>query len=97
MVMTIGFCNAPAMFEQLMESVLRGLTYSTCLVHLDDMVIGHFLQEQLDNLRKVFQRLREAHLKMNPEKYQLFQKEVLYLDKFYLWREWLWTWRSWRQ
>jgi hypothetical protein len=27
----------------------------------------------------VFQRLREAHLKLNPEKCQLFQKEVRYL------------------
>ena len=76
-VMPFGLCNAPASFERLMESVLRGLTYKACLVYLDDViVIGCMLQEQLDNLRKVFQRLREAHLKLNPEKCQLFWKEV---------------------
>ena len=79
-VMPFGLCNAPATFERLMESVLRGLTYEACLVYLDDVVvISRTFQEQLDNLRKVFQRLREAHLKLNPEKCHLFQKEVRYL------------------
>ena len=63
-----------------MESVLRGLTYEACLVYLDDVIVnGRTFQEQLYNLRKVFQRLREAHLKLNPEKRQLFRKEVRYL------------------
>jgi hypothetical protein len=64
-----------------MESVLRGLTYEACLVYLDDViVIGRTFQKQLDNLQKVFQRLREAHLKLNPEKCQLFRREVRYLS-----------------
>jgi hypothetical protein len=67
-----------------MESVLRGLTYEACLVYLDDViVIGRTFQEQLDNLQ-VFQRLREAHLKLNPDKCQLFQKEVRYLGHIVL-------------
>jgi len=79
-VMTFGLCNAPATFEQLIESVLRDLTYETCLVYLDDVtVVGRTFQEQLDNLPKVFQRLGEAHLKLNPEKFQLFRKWVRYL------------------
>jgi hypothetical protein len=58
-VMPFGLCNAPAAFERLMESVLRGLTYEPCLVYLDDViVIGCTFQEQLDNLWKVFLRLR---------------------------------------
>jgi hypothetical protein len=63
-----------------MESVLRGLTYEACLVYLDDViVVGRTFQEQLDNLRRVFQRLREAHLRLNPAKCQLFRNEVRYL------------------
>jgi hypothetical protein len=78
--MPFGLCNAPATFERLMESVLRGLIYDACLVYLDDIiVIGRTFQEHLDNLRKVFQRLRGAHLKMNQEKCRLFHKEVRYL------------------
>ena len=79
-VMPIRLCKAPATYERLMQFVLRGLTYVACLVYLDDViVIGHIFQEQLDNQQKVFQRLREAHLKLNPEKCQLFLKEVRYL------------------
>jgi len=64
-----------------MESVLRGLTYEACLVYLDDViVIGRTFQEQLENTRKMFQRLWEAHLILNPEKCQLFRKEVRYLS-----------------
>jgi hypothetical protein len=80
MVMPFGLCNAPATFERLMESVLRGLIYDACLVYLDDIiVIGGTFQTHLDNLRKVFQRLPGAHLKINQEKCRLFQKEVWYL------------------
>jgi hypothetical protein len=79
-VMPSGLCNAPATFERLMKTVLRGLTYDSCLMYLDDVIIiGHTFQEHLLNLRKVFERFREAHLKLNPEKCQLLQKEVKYL------------------
>jgi hypothetical protein len=62
-----------------MESVLRGLTYEACLVYLYDVVVISRTFQELDNLRKVFQRLREVHLNLNPEKCHLFRKEVRYL------------------
>jgi hypothetical protein len=33
----------------------------------------------MDNLQKVFEQFRESHLKLNPDKCQLFQKEARYL------------------
>jgi hypothetical protein len=76
-VMRFGLCNAPATFQRLMEFVLKCLTYEACLVYRDDViVIIRTFQEQLDNLRRVIRRLREAHLKLNPVKCQLFRKEV---------------------
>jgi hypothetical protein len=49
--MPFRLCNAPATFERLMESVLRGLIYDAYLVYLDDIiVIGRTSQEHLDNL-----------------------------------------------
>jgi hypothetical protein len=48
-------------------------------VYLDDViVIGCTFQEHVLNLRKMFQRFRKARLKLNREKFQLFQKGVRY-------------------
>ncbi|GBL77329.1 Retrovirus-related Pol polyprotein from transposon 297 [Araneus ventricosus] len=58
-VMIFGLCNAPATFERLLETVLRGLTSEACLVYLDDIIIvRRTFQEHLNNIRKVFQRLQ---------------------------------------
>ena len=78
--MPFGLCNAPATFQRLMETVLVGLTRSCCLVYLDDvMVIGKSFSEHLTNLRRVFERFREANLKLKPEKCYSAGNEVLYL------------------
>ncbi|OWY92965.1 Retrovirus Polyprotein [Phytophthora megakarya] len=37
--MPFGLMNAPSTFQCMMNSVLRGLTWTTCLVYLDDIVI----------------------------------------------------------
>ncbi|GBM66822.1 Retrovirus-related Pol polyprotein from transposon 297 [Araneus ventricosus] len=72
--MPFGLCNAPATFERLMETVLRGLSSEACLVYLDDIIIvGRTFEELLNNLRKVFQRLQNANLKLNPKKCSLKQ------------------------
>ncbi|GBL83266.1 Retrovirus-related Pol polyprotein from transposon 297, partial [Araneus ventricosus] len=79
-VMPFGLCNAPATFERLMETVLRGLSSEACLVYLDDIIIvGRTFEEHLSNHRKVFQRLQNANLKLSPKKCRFFQKEVTYL------------------
>ncbi|GBM49702.1 Retrovirus-related Pol polyprotein from transposon 17.6 [Araneus ventricosus] len=63
-----------------MEKVLRGLSSEACLVYLDDIIIvGRTFEEHLNNLRKVFQRLQKANLKLNPKKCRFLQREVAYL------------------
>ncbi|UYV64719.1 K02A2.6-like [Cordylochernes scorpioides] len=79
-VMPFGLCNAPATFERLMELVLRGLTWKTCLVYLDDvMVMGRTFGEHLKNLQEIFNRFKAANLGLNPGKCQLFQRKVEFL------------------
>ncbi|GFT76149.1 retrovirus-related Pol polyprotein from transposon 412 [Trichonephila clavipes] len=79
-VMPFGLCNAPATFQRLMETVLKGLTFEACLIYLDDVIIGgRTFEEHLQNIRKVLSKLRDANLKLNPSKCKFFQKEVNYL------------------
>ena len=79
-VMSFGLCNAPATFERLMETVLRGLQWKECLVYLDDIIIfGRTFDETLGRLSRVFDRIQDAGLKLNPKKCALFKKEVKFL------------------
>ena len=79
-VLPFGLANAPATFERLMEQILQGLSWTVCLVYLDDVIVhAKTLADKFKNLRTVFQRLREAGLKLNPRKCHLFQKSVRYL------------------
>ncbi|GMF62797.1 unnamed protein product [Phytophthora fragariaefolia] len=37
-MMTFGLANAPGTFQRMMNAVLRGLTWQSCLVYLDDVI-----------------------------------------------------------
>ena len=79
-VMPFGLCNAPATFERLMEMVLVGLPWSTCLVYLDDIIVhAKTFDLAVQHLREVLIRLRNALLKLNAKKCELFQHQVAYL------------------
>ncbi len=79
-VMPFGLCNAPSTFERLMELVLAGLHWKTCLVYLDDILIyAQTYEEHTARLSEVFARLAAAGLKLKPKKCSLFQQEVAYL------------------
>ena len=78
--MSFGLCGAPATFVRLMERVLRGLSYKICLVYLDDIIVySKSSSEHIDNLSQVFYCLRNAGLKINPQKCSLFKDQVIFL------------------
>ena len=50
-VMPFGLCNAPATFQRLMNSVLDGLQWTSCLVYIDYIIIvGNTFDQHLFNL-----------------------------------------------
>ena len=75
-----GLCNAPATFSRLMDRVLAGLHWETCLFYLDNIIVfSSTWEEHLARLRQVFERLRHANLKLRADKCTFAAKEVNYL------------------
>ena len=79
-VMPFGLCNAPATFQRLMETVLAGLARKTCMVYIDDILIfSKTFEEHLTHLEEVFNRLRQAGLRLKLKKCTFAQPKVEYL------------------
>ena len=74
------YANAPATFERLMETVLAGLQWDTCLIYLADVsVFGKSFEDMLKNLSAVFERMQIGGLKLKARKCKLFSTEVEHL------------------
>ena len=79
-VLSMGLCNAPSSFQRLMDLVLRGLTWSSCLVYVDDVIVmSKSFDQHVIHLGEVFQRIKDAKLKLKPEKCRLFASSVKFL------------------
>ena len=73
-----GLSQAPAYFQRLVHEVLKGITFA--FGYLDDILIFSPDNEtHLKHLRVVFQRLREADLKLKASKCNFFKKHIQYL------------------
>lgn len=78
--MPFGSKNAPATFQRMMNTALRGLINKHCFVYLDDIIIfGQSIEEHNSNLAILLQRLRELGLKIQPDKCEFLKPELEYL------------------
>ena len=78
--MPMGLTGSPNTFQILMEHVLVGLTWNITVPYLDDCIIfSKTPEEHIKRLQQVFQRFREANLKINPTKCAFFQTIVQFL------------------
>ena len=79
-VMPFGLCGAPASFQRLMEILLAGLNWESCLVYLDDIIIfSRTFEEHLGRLESVLSRLRTGGLKLKVKKCTFCAPQVKYL------------------
>ena len=79
-VMPFGLCNAPSTFERLMETVLRGMQWERAVLYLDDIIIfSENVEEHLERLKEIFQRLKAANLMLKPSKCHFFKQQVEFL------------------
>ena len=75
-----GLCNGTATFQRMMEIVLNGLQWQTCLIYLDDVIVfGRDFEEHLDRLSGVLDRIQKAGLKLQPAKCHILKKQVSFL------------------
>ena len=79
-VMPFGLASAPQSFILLMNRVLRGLNMRICVAYLDDLLIfSDSIEGHKEDLRKVFTRLREATLRLHPQKTLIGLRRVPFL------------------
>ena len=79
-VMPYGLCNSGATFEHLMELVLAGLHWTTCLLYVDDIIcFSTTVSEHISRLDEILSRIRDSGLKLSAGKCKLFQMEVAFL------------------
>ena len=71
--MPMSLTGSPNTFQSLMEKVLVGLTWKFTIPYLDDSIIfSRKIEEQLERQHEVFQRFKDANLKINPTKFEFF-------------------------
>lgn len=78
--MPFGLSGAPATYQLLMNTVLRGLIPHAAIPYLDDVIIfGKSFKDTLENLELVLKRFSQCGLKIKPRKCKFFAKEIEFL------------------
>ena len=73
----MGRCSFPGTFQRIMDVVLSGLKWTTCLVCLDDIVVySRMFEEHVQGLRLVLDRLRGANLMVKLDKCEFAQPQL---------------------
>ncbi|GKD33565.1 reverse transcriptase domain-containing protein [Tanacetum coccineum] len=78
--MPFGLCNAPATFQRCMLAIFHDMIEESVKVFMDDLsVFGKSFDNCLNNLDKMLQRCKDAHLFLNWEKCHFMVKEGIVL------------------
>ena len=73
-----GLAQAPAYFQQVISMVLQGCS-DFSMAYLDDIIFSKSEAEHLKHIEIIFQKLKEAGLKLKESKCDFFKKEIHYL------------------
>ena len=78
--MPFGLSNVGSSFHCLMEQWLGDQQFVTLLLYLNDTYIfAPTINDMLDQIELVFDRLKQFNLKIKPKKCQFFNTSVLFL------------------
>ncbi|GBG63515.1 hypothetical protein CBR_g38583 [Chara braunii] len=83
LVMPFGLTNAPATFQAAMTTEFRHMLDRYVLIYLDDILVySRSLEEHVEHLRTVLERLRQAKYKANRDKCEFARQELEYLGHY---------------
>lgn len=75
-----GLKNAPAIFQRMIDDVLKELIGKICYVYIDDIIIySKTIEDHLKDVETIFSKLHEAGLKVNLEKTHFLNTSVEFL------------------
>ena len=78
--MTMGLNNATQTWQRLLTKVLSDMLFKSAIVYLDDVIIfNKDFSEHYKHLQMLFQKFRDANLRMNGKKCSFAQDEVKYI------------------
>src|SRR6185295_3801042 len=84
-VMPFGLCNASATFQRLMDHVYKGIAWKFVVVYLDDTIVySRTFDEHLTHLKRVFNRIKQAGLRLNIEKRTFWMHQLPFLGHLIL-------------
>jgi len=75
----MGLCNSPDIFQERMSTLFEELEYVRCYIDDPLIITTDTLDDHLEKLEEVFQRLRQAGLKVNAKKSFFARAELEYL------------------
>ncbi|GBG72942.1 hypothetical protein CBR_g12663 [Chara braunii] len=83
LVMPFGLTNAPATFQAAMTTEFRHMLDRFVLIYLDDILVySRSLDEHVEHMRTVLERLRQAKYKANHNKCEFARQELEYLGHY---------------
>ncbi|GBG72939.1 hypothetical protein CBR_g12661 [Chara braunii] len=83
LVMPFGLTNAPTTFQAAMTTEFRHMLDRYVLIYLGDILVySRSLEEHVEHLRTVLERLRQAKYKANRDKCEFARQELEYLGHY---------------
>ena len=78
--MAMGLTGAPSTYTRMMDHIFRDIRGKSITYFFDDVVIlGKTFPEHLDNIKLVFDRIREANLRLQRRKCFFAEKQIKFL------------------
>ena len=75
-----GLKNSMATFQRLLNYTLKGLIYKTCFCYVDDIcTFSNTMDEHIERLAEIFDRLEQEGLKIRYDKCHWFQESITFV------------------